>query len=438
MPELPEVETARSLIADRALHRRIVDVNDSDSYVTRPHSGGELRSALAGRSLTAAYRRGKTIWVETSGTGDAAARGGPELGIHLGMSGYIVVTGPDGAVAEGGDPHRYSAQLPKAEWSRFTLRFADAGSLVLIDPRRLGRVRLNPDIGALGPDAAQATPAEFRALITKGTIAVKARLLDQSKIAGVGNLLADEALWKAKILPAARVNSLQRKDADRLYRALQSAVRSAIAQGGVHTGDVISARHPGGTCPRCGAEMRHGTVGGRSTWWCSREQRLRQLRKHFSGQRGARYGYLTQARTAGHQRSRGGNGDGRPAHEWPGRTRAAIQAPAAGKGRRGTAPHPAGAGPDPGRRVPGREGFDAVSVGAGAWPQGSLLRGPGRDLRCPAHRPVRPAGHGRAGPGRRSRPPRHGRPAGCRPQPPGLLSGARSGRRRHVPAGRLI
>jgi len=73
MPELPEVEIARSLIADRALHRRIVDVYDSDSYVGRPHSPGELRSALTGRSFTAAHRRGKTMWLETSGTGDTAA-----------------------------------------------------------------------------------------------------------------------------------------------------------------------------------------------------------------------------------------------------------------------------------------------------------------------------------------------------------------------------
>src|ERR1022692_1036734 len=104
MPELPEVEIARSLIADRALHRRIVDVDDSDSYVGRPHSPGELRSALTGRSFIAAHRRGKTMWLETSGTGDAAAAIGPELGIHLGMSGRIVVTSPDGTVAEGGDP----------------------------------------------------------------------------------------------------------------------------------------------------------------------------------------------------------------------------------------------------------------------------------------------------------------------------------------------
>ena len=179
---------------------------------------------------------------------------------------------PGRPAAEGGGPRRRDAQPRKAEWDRFTLSFVDGGSLVLFDKRRLGRVRLNPGIDALGPDAAVVTPAEFRDLITRGSAAVKARLLDQSRIAGVGNLLADEILWQARVSPAARTNSLRRQDADRLYRALESALRSAIAKGGVHTGDVIAARHPGATCPRCGAEMRHGTVGGRSTWWCSREQ----------------------------------------------------------------------------------------------------------------------------------------------------------------------
>src|SRR5579872_4083706 len=274
MPEEPEVEIARRLIADLALGRRITGVDDADTFVCRPHSPGELREALTGRTLTAAHRRGKTMWCETSGLDGSAVPGppGPDLGIHLGMSGRIVVTAPDGWVAEGGDPPGRDAQPRKAEWDRFTLEFADGGRLALFDKRRLGRIVLNPDLDALGPDAEEVTPAQFRALISKGTIAVKARLLDQSKIAGIGNLLADEVLWQAKVSPSARVNTLRRQDADRLYRALQSALRSAIAKGGAHTGDVISARHPGGTCPRCGAEMRHGTVGGRSTWWCSREQ----------------------------------------------------------------------------------------------------------------------------------------------------------------------
>jgi formamidopyrimidine-DNA glycosylase len=272
MPELPEVETARRLIADLALGRRITGVDDADTFVCRPYSPGELREALTGRTLTTAHRRGKTMWCETSAL-DGSAIPGPDLGIHLGMSGRIVVTAPDGWVAEGGDPPGRDAQPRKAEWDRFTLEFADGGRMALFDKRRLGRIVLNPDIDALGPDAAEVTPAQFRALITKGTIAVKARLLDQSKIAGVGNLLADEILWQAKVPPATPVDRLQRKDVDRLYRALRSVLAAALAAGGgAHTGDVIAARRPGGSCPRCGAEMVHGTVGGRSTWWCSREQ----------------------------------------------------------------------------------------------------------------------------------------------------------------------
>jgi formamidopyrimidine-DNA glycosylase len=282
VPELPEVETARRLIADKALRRRIVGVDDADTFVSRPHFPGELRDALVGRRLTAAHRRGKTIWCETSGIGRSTTPG-PDLGFHLGMGGRIIVTSKDGHAAEGGDPHRRDAQPRKAEWSRFALEFGDGGRLVLFDKRRLGRVRLNPDIDALGPDAEEVTAAEFRSLITKGTIAVKARLLDQSKIAGVGNLLADEALWQARVPPSARVSSLRRSDADRLYRALQSALESAIAKGGVHTGEVISARYPGGSCPRCGAAMAHGVVGGRSTWWCSREQAARPSKETRRG-----------------------------------------------------------------------------------------------------------------------------------------------------------
>jgi formamidopyrimidine-DNA glycosylase len=273
VPELPEVENARRLIADQALGRRIVAVDDADTFVCRPHSPGELRAALTGRMLTAARRRGKAMWCETSGV-DGSAGPGPDLGIHLGMSGRIMVTSPDGWVTEGGDRPGRDAQPRKAEWDRFTLEFADGGRLALFDKRRLGRIMLNPDIDALGPDAAEVTPDQFRALITRGTIAVKARLLDQSKIAGVGNLLADEILWQARLPPATPVSRLRRRDVDRLYLALRSVLAAATAEGGgAHTGDVIAARRPGGSCPRCGAEMVHGMVGGRSTWWCSREQR---------------------------------------------------------------------------------------------------------------------------------------------------------------------
>ena len=285
MPELPEVETARKVIAERALHRTIVAVDDTDSYVCRPHAPGQIRDALLGRQLIAAHRRGKTMWCETSGLDGSAEHGsaehgsaehGPDLGLHLGMAGRIVVESPGLETVWGGEPFRRDAQPARSQWDRFRLDFADGGSLVLFHKRRLSRVRLNPGLAALGPDAGTVTEAEFRDLVRRGTVAVKARLLDQSKIAGVGNLLADEALWQARISPQAPAGSLSRPAASRLYHSLQAALASAEANGGVHTGEVIAARRRGGVCPRCGAPMRQGVVGGRTTWWCSREQALRR------------------------------------------------------------------------------------------------------------------------------------------------------------------
>jgi len=280
VPELPEVETARKVIAERALHRTIVAVDDTDSYVCRPHAPGQIRDALLGRQLIAAHRRGKTMWCETSGLDGSAEHGsaehGPDLGLHLGMAGRIVVESPGLETVWGGEPFRRDAQPARARWDRFRLDFADGGSLVLFDKRRLSRVRLNPGLAALGPDAGTVTEAEFGDLVRRGTVAVKARLLDQSKIAGVGNLLADEALWQARISPQAPAGSLSRPAVNRLYQSLQAALASAEANGGVHTGEVIAARRRGGVCPRCGAPMRQGVVGGRTTWWCSREQALRR------------------------------------------------------------------------------------------------------------------------------------------------------------------
>lgn len=269
MPELPEVESARRLIADTAMDRRIVRVDDADAFVCRPHAPGEIATVLLGCTLTAARRIGKTMWCETSPS--RGAEPGPDLGIHLGMGGIILVTGADGRRHRGGD-YQPRSQPTSPVWNRFTLDFADGGSLVLFDKRRLGRVRLDPVLERLGPDALQIKPAEFRTRIGRGTAPVKARLLDQSVLAGVGNLLADQTLWQARISPRRGVDTLERSDVDRLHRALRSALRSALSKGGVHTGRVIGHRIPGGTCPRCGAAMATGTVGGRTTWWCSVEQ----------------------------------------------------------------------------------------------------------------------------------------------------------------------
>jgi formamidopyrimidine-DNA glycosylase len=271
MPELPEVESARAVIEHAALGRRIVDVDDSDTYVCRPHHPGEIRAALLDRRLTAAHRQGKSMWCDTSGSGRSAVAG-PVLGIHLGMTGKIVVADGHGHEIEGGDYWERGRALGDHRFTRFSLTFADGGSMLLIDPRRLGRIRLDPPVETLGPDAGEITKAQFRAAFARGTAPVKARLLDQDALAGIGNLLADQVLWLAKINPARRVDDLRRSDLDRLFQAVHQSVEAAVAGGGVHDLPLISLRKAGAVCPRCGALMAHGTVAGRTTWWCSREQ----------------------------------------------------------------------------------------------------------------------------------------------------------------------
>jgi formamidopyrimidine-DNA glycosylase len=273
MPELPEVESARAVIGQAALHRVITDVDDSDSFVCRPHQPGEIRAALLGRQLTTARRRGKRMWCDTSpADGGHDDLPGPVLGIHLGMSGKIVISDGHGREIDGGDYWERGRAAGDYRYTRFALRFDDGGWLLLVDPRRLGRVRLDPPVEALGPDAALITPAQFRAAFARGTAPVKARLLDQDAIAGIGNLLADQILWQAKIHPARPVGELTGPDTTRLLRALRRTIASAISDGGVHTLSVIPFRRPEAACPRCGTLMAHRTIAGRTTWWCPREQ----------------------------------------------------------------------------------------------------------------------------------------------------------------------
>jgi len=102
---------------------------------------------------------------------------------------------------------------------------------------------------------------------------LKARLLDQAHLAGVGNLTADEALWRAGLAPHREAGSLSPAEHRRLHRHLAATLGDLIARGGSHTGDLMPARTPGGRCPRDGAELRRETVGGRTTWWCPAHQR---------------------------------------------------------------------------------------------------------------------------------------------------------------------
>jgi formamidopyrimidine-DNA glycosylase len=243
MPELPEAERARQTL-EQVLGRRIARIDDTDTYVCRPHAPGEIAEALTGHTLASAHRRGKFLWLETED--------GPTLGLHLGMAGRIALDG--------------TAANPR--WDRFVVEFEDGSRFALRDKRRLGRAVLNPDFTHVGPDAADVSREEFRRRIGAGHTAVKARLLDQGAIAGVGNLLADEALWRARIAPQRPTGSLDDAELDTLRRDLRAAIRSAIRLGGVHTGTFVQARGANGACPRDGTPLQRGKVGGRTTYWC--------------------------------------------------------------------------------------------------------------------------------------------------------------------------
>jgi formamidopyrimidine-DNA glycosylase len=231
-----------------AVGRTIARVDDHDPYVCRPHGAGEIDAVLRGATVTAAHRRGKQLWLETDV--------GVDLSLHLGMSGSFRVDEPE---------------APRG-WDRFAIEFEDGTRIALRDKRRLGRALLDGARTRLGPDAATVGRDAFRRLVGSSRAAVKARLLDQSAVAGVGNLLADEALWRARIDPRAPASSLDLDALDRLRVSLRASIRAALLpQAGSGSGQFARARR-NGYCPRCGSPLARGVVGGRTTYWCPRDQ----------------------------------------------------------------------------------------------------------------------------------------------------------------------
>jgi formamidopyrimidine-DNA glycosylase len=267
VPELPEVEAYRQL-AESVVGRTVVGVDAPDPwYLKGGLQAADVETALIGRRITAARRRGKLLLLDT---GD----GGPTLGLRFGMTGRLVVDGVPGV-----DALLYSSDADRPAWDRFRLTFSarrgrtSNRSLVVRDPRRLGGVELDPNEARLGPDAMSLGAAELRRALGESAAPLKARLLDQSRVAGVGNLIADEVLWRAGLDPARSAGSLADAEVRRLARVLRATLEELIARGGSHTGDLMIARLPGGRCPRDGALLSRRTVGGRTTWSCPKHQR---------------------------------------------------------------------------------------------------------------------------------------------------------------------
>jgi formamidopyrimidine-DNA glycosylase len=260
MPELAEVDAYRRL-ATQALGRRVAAVVAPDAWYLRGGlDAAALNDALVGRRFVDARRIGKLLLLDTDGDG-------PVLGLRFGMTGRLIVDG----VAAMSDLE-YGSKRDLGAWDRVALAFQGGGLLRLNDPRRLGGAELDPDESGLGPDAFSLTEGQLRKALAGSEVAVKARIMDQRQIAGLGNLLVDEILYRAGVDPARPARSFDRPAVARLHRYLRRTLADLLAKGGSHLGDLQAARVRGGTCPRDGAPLLRRTIGGRTTYSCPEHQ----------------------------------------------------------------------------------------------------------------------------------------------------------------------
>jgi formamidopyrimidine-DNA glycosylase len=259
MPEMLEVEIYRRAAAS-VVGRRISAVDAPDAwYLKGGIDAASVTTALLGESVVADRRRGKLLLLDTTG---------PTIGLRFGMTGVLDVDGFDAI-----DALEYASHRRDPAWERFVLHFDDGGALRMRDPRRLGGVELDPDEDRLGPDAAGVTLKQLAGVLTGSNSPLKARLMDQSRLAGLGNLLTDELLWRAGFDPARSADSLDATDVKHLRREMRRTLRVLGARGGSHMGDLQQARTRGGVCPSDGATLLRRTIGGRTTYSCPLHQR---------------------------------------------------------------------------------------------------------------------------------------------------------------------
>ncbi|MDQ1566144.1 MAG: formamidopyrimidine-DNA glycosylase, partial [Actinomycetota bacterium] len=249
-------------LAELALERKISEVVAPDAWWLKGGlSADVLSDALVGRHFLAARRTGKRLMLDTSDHG-------PVLGLKFGMTGRLLVDGRAGV-----EKLEHSSNREVEAWDRLVVRFADGGDLRVRVPRRLGGAELDPEESRLGPDAVGLNLVGLRTVLDGGRISLKARLMDQAKIAGLGNLLVDEALFQAGLDPARPAGSLGDDELKRLHRALKKTLANLTRRGGSHTGVLQPARHREGLCPLDGAPLLRRTIGGRTTYSCPVHQR---------------------------------------------------------------------------------------------------------------------------------------------------------------------
>jgi formamidopyrimidine-DNA glycosylase len=258
LPELPEVETVVRSLAPHLPGRRIVGASFSSRFVT-PGNRKTLARRLTDRTIQSIQRRGKFIVMQLDeGT----------LTVHLGMTGRLLL----------------DAAPSKHSYGILTL---DTGSLIYTDPRQFGRIFWNHDLSRLGPEPLEISLKEFQARMKLRKTSVKALLLNQSFIAGVGNIYADETLFAARVHPLAVASKLSAAKVAAIHQHMREILGAAIHQGGSSISDYVNAQgergwfqlqhqaygREGEPCSVCGATIRKITVVQRGTHYCPRCQR---------------------------------------------------------------------------------------------------------------------------------------------------------------------
>ena len=263
MPELPEVETVVRSLAP-LVGRRIVNAEFRAARILRGADPERMAARLAGRRIDSIRRYGKFILI--------SLRGGGYLLLHLGMTGRLLL---------GAAPAKHTHAI-------FTL---DRGVLQFDDSRQFGAIEVHEDFPArvarLGPEPLEISAEDFARALRLRRTCVKALLLDQTFVRGVGNIYADEALFRAGIHPLARTGRLRQDRALRLHLMLAEVLTEAIAAGGSSISDYVDAdgrqglfqgshrvyQRSGEPCVNCGTAIRRLLVGQRSSHFCPRCQK---------------------------------------------------------------------------------------------------------------------------------------------------------------------
>lgn len=284
MPELPEVETVRRGLHELIVGRKVKSARELSSPKSFPNASEDVQAFLVGAKIKAVNRRAKVLLIELNTD--------YTLVIHLKMTGQLVFRGSGVAFGAGHPSGSLIGELPDRS-TRVVIEFTDGSRLYFNDQRKFGWMKLLPTIEVpnidfmkrVGPEPLEAdfTPKQFAERFKRrAKTSIKAALLDQTVIAGVGNIYADESLWGAKIHPKRLVGSLTEEELTLLYDELRAVMNLAIEKGGSTDKNYVNAegkrgsymdfarvfRREGQPCPRCDTMIEKIKHAGRGTHLC--------------------------------------------------------------------------------------------------------------------------------------------------------------------------